>query len=276
MGEPLTTEPVQEYPIRRFQAGRAEAAVDRVISEARIELDVNDGQFRLAMLCLPRDLDALAVGFLLGEQALTRRQDLTAVEVRPEQGRVILRGDFDTDVLEAITRRWTWGTGCGGGGTAGDLASPAYSPAGPGPCIAAGRLAELAHDFQLRAALWQQTGGVHACALAAADGIVLFAEDVGRHNAFDKVMGRAALDGVSVADKVVLATGRLSAEIVAKAVACRVPMLVSRSAVTALGLRLARRYGVTLVGFLRGRRLNVYTGFQRVAEDGPDEGASPP
>jgi len=116
----------------------------------------------------------------------------------------------------------------------------------------------------LRAALWQQTGGVHACALAAADGIVLFAEDVGRHNAFDKVVGRAFLDGVDLAGKFVIMTGRLSAEIVSKAVACRVGLLVSRSAVTALAVKLARRFGVTLVGFLRGRRLNVYTGFERV------------
>ena len=257
-------DPIQEHPIRRFEAGRATAVADKVIAETRIELDVDDGRYRLAFLCLPRDLEALAVGFLLGEGALRRREDLAAVEALPDQGRVLVRGDFDADVLEAISRRWTWATGCGGGGTGRDLAASGYAPVGAGPVVAPARLAELAREFQDKAELWRQTGGVHAVALASPGRIVLFAEDVGRHNAFDKVMGRAFLDGIEVTDKLVLTTGRLSAEIVSKALACRLPMLASRSAVTSLAIGLARRFGITLVGFLRGRRMNVYTGFERV------------
>jgi FdhD protein len=265
--------PVQEYPIRRVEAGRARTTPDRIVAEARIELDVADGQYRLAFLCLPRDLEALAVGFLLGEGALHRREDLEAVEAKPEDGRVLVRGHFDADALEALARRWTWGSGCGGGGTARDLDTPAYAPVGAGPVVAAERLTELAREFQDRAELWRQTGGVHAAALASADGIILFAEDVGRHNAFDKIMGRALLDGIEVTEKLVLTTGRLSAEIVSKALACRVPMLVSRSAVTTLAVKLARRFGLTLVGFLRGRRMNVYTGGERIAT--ADEATEP-
>ncbi len=128
-------------------------------------------------------------------------------------------------------------------------------------------MCRIAKDFQSRAKLWKQTGGVHACALAGGEGILLFTEDIGRHNAFDKVMGRALLEGIDVADKFVLMTGRVSAQIVSKAAACGVAMLVSRSAVTDLGIKLARRFGITLVGFLRGRRLNVYTGHERVTGD---------
>jgi FdhD protein len=257
----------QEIPIRRFEAGRAAAVADCVVNEARIEVDVNDGQYRLAMLSLPQDLEALAVGFLMGEGILRRREDLGAVEVDASRGQVRVQGDFDADALDALARRWTWGTGCGGGGTGRDFNSPAYAPAGEGVAVSPQRLLELAKAFGDEAALWRSTGGVHACALAdpgAPGGIVLFSEDVGRHNAFDKIMGRALLEGIAVGDKLVLATGRLSAEIVSKAVACGVPMLASRSAVTGLGVKLARRFGVTLVGFLRGRRMNVYTGYQRV------------
>lgn len=259
---------IEEYPIRRIAADRSKAVADKVISEARVELDVNDGQVSLALLCLPQDLEALAVGFLLGEGALRRREDLTSVEVLPAEGRVCVRGDFDADAIEAIARRWTWGTGCGGGGTGRDLDAPAYGSVGQGPTVVPERLVELAREFRARATLWRQTGGVHACALADAEGIVAFAEDVGRHNAFDKIMGKALLEGIDIADKLVLATGRLSAEIVSKAVACGLPILVSRSAVTGLGVKLARRFGLTLVGFLRGRRLNVYTGYQRIAITG--------
>ncbi|MFB3890567.1 MAG: formate dehydrogenase accessory sulfurtransferase FdhD [Phycisphaerae bacterium] len=255
---------IQEFPIRRFDAGSSAAAVDRVIAEARIELDINDGRARLAMLCLPRDLEALAVGFLVGEGILRDRKDLGEVKAVADEGRVSVRGDFDADAVEALNRRWTWGSGCGSGGTSRDLDSPAFAPLGPGRPIAPERLRELTETFHAQAGLWRQTGGVHACALADEGGIVAFAEDIGRHNAFDKIMGRAFLDGVGVQDKFVLTTGRISAEIVSKAVACRVPMLVSRSAVTSLGVKLARRFGVTLVGFLRGRRMNVYSGFERI------------
>jgi FdhD protein len=182
-----------------------------------------------------------------------------------EEGRVLVRGDFDADALEALGRRWTWGSGCGAGGTSRDLDTPAYAPVGPGRPVSPERLRELFEAFAAKATFWRQTGGVHACALAGEDGIVLFAEDIGRHNAFDKIMGAALLGGIDVSDKFVLTTGRISAEIVSKAVACRVPMLASRSAVTSLGVKLARRFGLTLVGFLRGRRMNVYTGYERVA-----------
>ena len=260
-------QPTREYPIRRFEADGSKAAADSVITEARVELDVNDGQLRLAMLCLPRDLEALAVGFLVGEGAVQRPEDLHEVKFLPDERKILATGDFDADVLENIRLRWAWGTSCGGGGTSRDMDAPARGSVGPGRILTHRRLQDLSRQFSKQAHMWRLTGGVHACALCGADGVLVFAEDVGRHNAFDKVMGRAFLDGIDVADKLVLTTGRLSAEIVSKAVAARVPMLVSRAAATSLAIELAKRFGVTLVGFLRGRRLNVYTGYQRVVDE---------
>lgn len=265
---------IRPHPIRRFSDGRWESRPDAVVGEIRVELDVNDGQYRLAMLCLPRDLDAVAVGFLWGEGVLTARTDLHGIDVSAEDGVVRLRGDFDAAALASLSRRWTWGTGCGGGGTGHDVYRPDLVAVGPGPTVQPEQILALVEAFQSRAALWRQTGAVHACGLADAQRIVLFAEDVGRHNAFDKVMGRALLDGIGVSDKLVLTTGRLSAEIVSKAATCRVPILASRSAVTSLGIRLARRLNMTLVGFVRGRRLNVYTAYQRVGTAASPEGGS--
>jgi len=220
------------------------------------------------MLCLPRDLQALAVGFLMGEGALRDPGDLESVEVLADERKVVVRGDFDADALEGISLRWTWGTGCGGGGTSRDMDAPAFAQVPRGLTVTAGQLRKLAEDFHSRTTLWRQTGGVHACALAEPERILFLAEDVGRHNAFDKVVGLAALDGVGRSDKLAITTGRLSAEIVSKAVACGVPLLASRSAVTGLAIDLAKRFGLTLVGFLRGKRMNVYTGYQRVTEEG--------
>ena len=255
----------QVQPVRRFEGGRFVAVGDPVINETRVELNVNDGQARMAMLCLPRDLKELAVGFLMGEGLLADPEALTTVDVVPGDNRVLIRGEFDAEALQTLSRRWTWGSGCGGGGTSQDLERPAFRPVRGGPCVAAETLLRMLHQFQRDLALWRLTGGVHACALASADEVIVSAEDVGRHNAFDKIIGAAALRGISLADKFVMTTGRLSAEIVSKAVSVRVPMLVSRCAVTGLGVQLARRFGLTLVGFARGKRLNVYTGYERVA-----------
>ena len=263
---------VQECSIFRFESGGLSPATDKVITEVRVELNINDGLHRVALLCLPRDLEALAVGFLVGEGLLHRREDLVSVEVAAAEARVDVRGRFDASALEAMARRWTRSSGCGGGGTGRDLVAPTCLPLEGGPAVRTPRLLELAADFHARPSLWRETGGVHACGLAGPEGLIAFAEDVGRHNAFDKVVGQAFLDGRDVSDKIVLTTGRISAEIVSKAVACRAPLLVSRSAVTSLAVRLARRFNLTLVGFLRGRRLNVYTGYQRVIA-GTDQSA---
>ena len=130
----------------------------------------------------------------------------------------------------------------------------------------------LGREFGRRGVLYRLTGGVHACGIADPDRLRLFAEDVGRHNAFDKVVGMALLEGMDLSDKIALTTGRLSAEIVGKAIAHRVPILASSSAPTAMGVQWSRRFGLTLVGFLRAGRMNVYTGYQRVAPgDSGDE-----
>ncbi|MCP4375722.1 MAG: formate dehydrogenase accessory sulfurtransferase FdhD [bacterium] len=258
---------IQDCPIRRFENGQPNAMVDKVITEARIAVDLNDGKHSLAMLCLPHNLESLAVGFLVGEGALRNRSELHDVRVNVENDKVFMHGDFDEDALEAMSNRWTWGTGCGSGGTGRDLDEPAFARVGQDLTVGPNKLIELTKTFTEKADMWKTTGGLHACALADTEKVLLFAEDVGRHNAFDKIMGRAFLDEIDVSDKMVLMTGRLSAEIVSKAVACGLSMLVSRSAVTALGAKLAGRFGMTLVGFLRGKRLNVYTGFDRIVQD---------
>jgi FdhD protein len=278
----------QEFPIRRHRAEHSTAERDTVVTEVRIELDVNDGQARIALLCTPSDLEALAVGLLMGEGALRRRQDLQQVEARPGEAKVVVRGDFDADALEALVLRWTRTSGCGGAATGRDVDAPAHATLPPGPVVSPARLLELAEAFHRRATgssgdevapsgppagLWRRTGGVHAAALADGKELLLYAEDVGRHNAVDKVVGTALLRGIDLRDKLLITTGRLSAEMAAKAVACGVPILLSRSAVTSLAVQIARRFNLTLIGFARGGRLNVYAGFDRVR---PPAACEPP
>ncbi len=257
-------EPTAHCAARRYADGHFAALDDQVVAEARIELVVNDDELRMALLCLPRQLPELAVGFLRGEGALAGRGEVQSVEIDMAGRTVRVRGRFDPDALDAIRRRWTWGTGCGGGGTSAQLNPEAYQSVPFGLAVEAEALVSLVHAFLSAMDLWKSTGGVHACALASATELLIVAEDIGRHNAFDKVIGRAVLDGLDAADKLILTTGRLSAEMVSKAVAARVPIVVGRGAVTALAIDLARKFGLTLVGFARAGRFNVYTGFQRI------------
>lgn len=256
------------WPIRRFsRSGRHEALGDTVVKEQRIELVLN-GAPLLAMLALPRDVEALAIGFLVSEGLWRHRRELPAVRFDPAAGQVHCNGSFDPDAAESMHRRWTFGTGCGGGGTARDASLLAECHVIDTPLvIRASRLTALGRAFSRQGRLYRATGGVHACGIADGEKVLLFAEDVGRHNAFDKVAGMALQSGMDLTQRIALTTGRLSAEIVAKAIAHGVPVLASSSAPTAMGVQWSRRFGLTLVGFLRGERFNVYTGYQRVAGD---------
>lgn len=257
-----------EWPIRRYRSsGEVTAVNDVVVREQRIELVVN-GTPLLAMLALPSDVEALALGFLFSEGLCRDRKRLPQIQFDAAVGEVRCTGQFDVDVMESIHTRWTFGTGCGGGGTARDLSvladrKPINSPLTVKAC----QLSALGREFARQTHLYHITGGVHACALADAEKILVVAEDVGRHNAFDKVAGMALRSGMEVDQKIALTSGRLSAEIVAKAIGIGVPILASFSAPTAMGVQWSRRFGLTLVGFLRGSRMNVYTGYQRIVGD---------
>lgn len=260
----------RQVPIHRYdRAGHRRSALDWVVCEQRIELILND-QPLLAMLCLPQDVAELAVGFLYCEGILAKDAELPDVSYDAGTGRVRCQGRFDEDLAEQINRRWVLGTGCGGGGTARDLSVlTRYRPLRQDLSVTHQQLTTLARDFQGHCQLYRQTGGVHACALATGERVLLFAEDVGRHNAFDKVIGMALRQGMDFHDKLALTTGRITTEIVTKAVAAGIQLLASSSAATGLAIDLARKFNLTLVGFLRGQRMNIYTASARITTDNP-------
>jgi FdhD protein len=130
--------------------------------------------------------------------------------------------------------------------------------------VPAERILQLMNEFQKMSALFLETGGVHSAALADEEGIIVFAEDLGRHNALDKVFGEALSKGIRLSDKIILSSGRLSSEITIKALKRGIPILASPSAPTNLAIELARQLGLTMLGFVRGKRLNIYSGSERL------------
>ncbi len=134
--------------------------------------------------------------------------------------------------------------------------------------VSASQIFALAKKFQLSSETYRSTGGVHSAALCNNTGILVFAEDIGRHNAIDKIFGRCLLDGIPTDDCMIITSGRIASEILLKVARRHIPLIISKSAPTELGVRLAGDFGITLIGFVRGKRMNVYTNDWRVVTDG--------
>jgi len=117
----------------------------------------------------------------------------------------------------------------------------------------------LVSEFHHRSQSYRATGGVHSAALSDAKGILVFSEDIGRHNAIDKVFGECFLKDIPTDDRMIITSGRISSEILLKAAKRKIPVVISKSAPTNLGVKLATDLGITLIGFVRGKRMNVYT-----------------
>lgn len=122
----------------------------------------------------------------------------------------------------------------------------------------------LANQLQERSHLFQRTGGVHNAALAKGEEILIFQEDIGRHNTLDKIHGQCFLEGISRDDKMIVYSGRISTEILLKVARMGVPILISRSAPTDRALQMAEKLNITVLGFVRGNRLTIYAGQERV------------
>jgi FdhD protein len=240
---------------------RHDGVDDRVAVEEPLEIRV-DGEALAVTMRTPGHDEELAVGFLHGEgllagpvEAVGPTADLAAnvVEVAaPLRGRPAGRRFYTT-------------SSCGvcGKGALGEVAVHA-EPAPAGPVVPRALLAAL--PDRLRQPAFALTGGLHATGLFTADGTLLCVrEDVGRHNAMDKVVGRALLDGeLPLHGRILCVSGRLSFELVQKAAVAGCPILVGVSAPTSLAVDLARDRGLTLGGFARRGSLNVYSGEQRV------------
>ena len=125
----------------------------------------------------------------------------------------------------------------------------------------------LMDRFQRYSKLYKASGGVHSAALSDGRELLIFSEDVGRHNAVDKIFGRCFLEGIPTEDKVIVTSGRISSEILGKVAKKSIPIIISRSATTDMAIRTANNLGVTLIGYVRGKRMNVYANSWRVKDE---------
>jgi FdhD protein len=261
--------------ILRWDGETARDLEDDLAEEEPLEIRVRGRAISVTMRTPGHD-DELALGFLLTEGIIRGPRDVLRVEPceRNEEGNllnVVLAPDVPVD-FERLTRHVFASSSCGLCGKATIDAIRSQFPAVTSDItIDPEVIARLPEIMRAAQATFDRTGGLHAAALFDAQGrLIVLREDVGRHNAVDKVVGYCLLNGPFPPEQhVLLVSGRSSFEIMQKALAARVPVVASVSAPSSLAANFARESGQTLIGFLRGRRMNVYANPQRIAFHAP-------
>ena len=245
-----------EYRTVRVTPERAEAASRVLANEVPVALEF-DGEAYAVMMLTPADLEDFAVGFALSERIIARASEIARIDVR-EGTRGIgvdVRLEKEHTARLAERRRSLPGqSGCGLCGlTSIEEALPQLAPITGAPRIESAALFRALKELPGRQKLNKETGAVHAASFCTAEGeIVAVREDVGRHNAFDKVIGHLARNGLDPASGFALLTSRCSYELVQKAVLARIPILATISAPTELAVSIARKADLTLVALARG------------------------
>ncbi|MBI3942147.1 MAG: formate dehydrogenase accessory sulfurtransferase FdhD [Chloroflexi bacterium] len=259
-----------------------------VIGETRWTLYVNRREW-VTFMCSPLQLHYLALGFLRSENIINSLEDVAWLRVYEAPDRVywycpefgyngLLTIRTCEEAVGAIDVRLTnrdiklpairtLTSGCGGGITFQDLTTSA-GPVDSTRQVTFGQLVTQLEALQESAHLYQQSRGVHTSALSDGNRLLLYAEDVGRHNTLDKIYGGTLMEHIDPTGQILLSTGRVSSEMLAKAAKMGVPIVVSRTSPTSLSVRLAQEWRITLVGYARSRAMNVYTFPERILPGG--------
>jgi FdhD protein len=261
-----TNLPTVPYNVRKVKETGYCDQTDLIVREKAITIYVNSEELA-TVVCSPSYLVYMAVGFLYSEGILRNRQDLKDITVEEDNGLVYVEVNEYEQKLAGKVFLKRYITPCCGRSRA-----SFYFSTDALLCktivsdvrIPASKVRSLAEELEERSKLFRRTGGVHSAALAVDDEILIFQEDIGRHNTLDKIMGQCFLDEIPFDDKVIIFSGRVSSEILLKVAKMGVPILVSRSAPTDLALNLAEDLGITVVGFARGEKFNIYTHRERV------------
>lgn len=236
-----------------------------VVREIAVNLRLN-GREIITLLASDDALDFLAAGFLKAEGFISRREQISAIKIDPQGEGVDVEATGVDPLAENLFERRAVTSGCGKGTTfTHALDALQARPAPAGPRVSAGQIRHLMHGLLHGSELYRAAGAVHSAALATTEEIVIFRDDIGRHNAVDKIHGECFLSDLPVGDKLLLTTGRVSSEILVKTAKLGVAILVSRSSPTDLALELAVRIGITVVGQVRGGSFTIYTGEERVS-----------
>lgn len=235
-----------------------------VIREKPVSLHVN-GVELVTLLCTGHHLHELAAGFLYAEGFLRRLEDLEKIEVDEEAGRVEITCPKDLSHVNQLWTKRTVTSGCGKG-TLFSFALDALrsKPVNSALRLSAENVVHRMEDLHRLSDTYRLTHGVHNTALATPLEILVFRDDIGRHNAVDMIVGHCFLNAVPLQDKLLVTTGRLTSEMLIKAAKVGIPVIVSRNTATTLAIELAKSLHITLIGHVRAGKFIIYAGEERI------------
>jgi len=243
--------------ILRIKDDSSDEIDDLIAIEKKVRISVN-GKNVLSLYCTPSMIREFAVGIINNEGLISGEWCAERMTIEyGEEIRVDISSSGTVNEGEKVIT-----SGCAGGISL--MRSRPEKPITDNISFSAGTVRNVFREFQKKSEGYRLTGGLHSAALTDGKNILAFAEDIGRHNAVDKVIGYCILENVEFPGKIMLASGRLSSEIALKCSRCGIPVLVSRAAPTSLAVAIAASAGLTVVGFMRGDRMNVYSGRQRI------------
>ena len=237
----------------------------RVVEERPLTIFLNAQEIVTAMT-IGDYPDYLALGFLRNQGMLLADDTITAVEYDEDLDVVVVRTARQTSYEEKVKKK-TRTSGCAVGTVFGDMMEGLEGLTLPQAEIRTSWLYALAKSINTAPSLYLEAGAIHGTVLCARDQMLVYMEDVGRHNAVDKVAGWMLKHGVGGADKILYTTGRLTSEMVIKTAQMGIPVLASRSGFTAWGVEIARQVGLTLIGRMRGQRFICLSGEERLIRD---------
>ncbi|MBN2963334.1 formate dehydrogenase accessory sulfurtransferase FdhD [Sulfurospirillum sp. T05] len=257
-------EPVYTTQITKIKDGKKIETDDTLVREIKLELIVN-GERVGAVMATPVDQEALALGYLMSENIIETFDDITRMELVNDGMGVEIEAKVNAANIGKLNAEGVVISGCGRGMTANIDPEAIEAKVIHNPLtIEASLLSTQMSQFYTECPLYEQTGCVHTAKLFLDEKTFFIGEDIAQHNTIDKAIGKARLAGADVSKAFLMVSGRLSSEMVAKAVMHGIPILVSRTASTCLGLMIAKKFNLTLVGFARNDRMNIYNAPERI------------
>jgi len=252
-----------EREVLRIVSGEKEVIKDSITDEAFLTIHVNNREL-VTLSCTPEKLKELTVGFLYSSGLIRFLDDIENVTVNTKDLVSIVElknKNFDGEV---IFKKF-YSSGCGRGTVFFNVLDYIRGKAVTSDVrISARKVEELMKVFERRSTAFRRTGGVHSAALSDGEQLRVFCEDIGRHNAIDKIIGEALYRDVSMPEMIVMTSGRISSDVIHKVQKTGSPIIVSRSAPTSAAIEFAEKCNLTLVGFARGKKMNVYTSMERI------------
>lgn len=255
---------IERIPILRVTEEGKSDTEDIVVREFPLTIILNN-QKLVTLLCSPTKLKYLAIGYLCSEGLIKGKDEIRKITPDSERGvvRVITEG-AKWNAKDISARRLIASSGGKGASFCNAVGSTNQAEITSQLEVSPGEVFALVEEFRQRSQIFKATGGVHSAALCDIQGILVFSEDIGRHNAIDKIFGECILEDIPTDERIIITSGRVSSEILLKVARRNIPILISKSAPTNLGVRMADGSGITLIGFVRGKRMNVYTNKWRV------------